>query len=83
MKPITKARPTKSTARPVAKVKAKIARQEVPVIKFRVSTLTKPWAVKGAEDIIRALSGSALHDAKVVVEIDHKKSLAKRANAHD
>jgi hypothetical protein len=62
------------------KTKAKLAAIKLahPVVTFKVSRLTKPWALKGAEGVIRALSGTALNDIKVQVEINGLKAAAKR-----
>lgn len=39
-------------------------------ITFKVSRLTKPWALKGTESAIRALAGNALDNFDVKVEIN-------------
>ena len=44
---------------------------------FTVSRLTKPWALKRTENIIRALSGSALDGVNVRVQISDSKPARK------
>jgi hypothetical protein len=48
------------------------------VITYKVSRLTKPWALKGTESVIRALSGSALDGVDVRVQINDAKPVARK-----
>jgi hypothetical protein len=40
---------------------------------FVVSRLTRPWAVKNQESIIRALAGSSLDGVKIKIKINESK----------
>lgn len=59
---------------PESKVEVKMPPVKPPrkEITFKVSRLTKPWALKGAESVIRALSGSALDNFDIKLEINDK-----------
>jgi len=35
---------------------------------FKVFELTKPWALKGVEPVIRALGGEAVKNKKIVIK---------------
>ena len=46
---------------------------EPKTFKYKVSRLTKPWAIKGCESAIRALAGSAIKpEDKVIIEINNE-----------
>jgi len=47
-------------------------------ITFKVSRLTKPWALKGTEGIIRALSGNALDNFDIKIEINQEPKKMKQ-----
>ena len=84
MKAITARQPTLSkrfAAKTVKKGATAISARRV--VTFKVSRLTKPWALKGTESVIRALSGSALDGVDVRVQInDAKPVVRKRTVVH-
>lgn len=82
MKTTTKVQLVKSTGRRLGKVKPKALARRDKVVTFKVSNLTKPWALNSTESIIRALSGSALDGVAVHVEINGSKPTRKRGFAH-
>ena len=49
-------------------------------ITYTVSRLTKPWALKGTESMIRALSGKALDGFDIKIKINKKPKPKKRGN---
>ena len=73
-----KTQPVKSTRSP--RLKVVTARAGRPkTLKVRVSSLTRPWALKSTATIVRALSGTALDsDTKIQVEIHKAVPAAKK-----
>ena len=59
---------------PESKVRVEMPSVKPPrkQITFKVSRLTKPWALVGTESIIRALSGNALDDFDIKLEINQE-----------
>ena len=84
MKGITVKQVTKSKRFADKPVKsASVARPAHRVVTYKVSRLTKPWALKGTESAIRALAGNALDGVDIRLKINDAKPVArKRALAH-
>jgi hypothetical protein len=84
MKSITVKQVTKSKR--FADKPAMVASVERPVdrvVTYKVSRLTKPWALKGTESAMRALAGNALDGVEIRFKTNASKPVAKkRALAH-
>jgi hypothetical protein len=65
---------------PESKVEVKMPPVKPPrkQITFKVSRLTKPWALRGTESAIRALSGNALDNFDIKLEINQKPKKMKQ-----
>lgn len=79
MKGITVKQVTKSKrfADKLVKV-ASVARPANRVVTYKVSRLTKPWALKGTESAIRALAGNALDGVEIRFKTNDAKPVAKK-----
>ena len=78
-KPVTKSR--RFADKPVEPAAASCPAPRV--VTYKVSRLTKPWALKGTESAIRALAGNALDGVEIRLKINDARPVAKkRAFAH-
>ena len=84
MKGITVKQAAKSKQFANKPVKTAPASRPAPrVVTYKVSRLTKPWALKGTESAIRALAGNALDGVEIRLKINDAKPVArKRALVH-
>jgi hypothetical protein len=48
------------------------------VVTYKVSRLTRPWALEGTKSVIRALAGNALDGFDIQVKINDAKPVAKK-----
>lgn len=48
------------------------------VVTYKVSRLTRPWALEGTKSVIRALAGNALDGVDIQVKINGTKPVAKK-----
>jgi len=52
---------------------------EPKTFKYKVSRLTKPWALSGVEAVIRALSGDAIKPEDIItLEINNEEKSVKK-----
>ena len=79
MKGITVKQVTKSKRFADKTVKTGSTTRTTPrVVTYKVSRLTKPWALKGTESAIRALAGNALDGVEIRLKINDAKPVAKK-----
>ena len=74
MKRVTKSK--RLADKPVSVVS--VARPANRVVIYKVSRLTKPWALKGTESAIRALAGNALDGVEIRFQTNGAKLVAKK-----